>query len=77
MNEKKNTPAVFIELLKLYSDTEMVHMIHFAKQDVGAEIARHRLPDGAQPGEKAATKSDPERQHVERRRNRVKAWEVG
>lgn len=43
----------------------------------GAEIARPRLTDGAQPGEKAATKSDPERQHVERRRNRVKVWEVG
>ena len=37
MNEKKNTPAELIELLKLYSDTEMVYMINFAKQDVGAE----------------------------------------
>ena len=37
MNEEKNTPAELIELLKLYSDTEMVYMINFAKQDVGAE----------------------------------------
>ena len=38
MNEKKNTPAELLELLKLYSDAEMVQMINFAKLDIDEEF---------------------------------------
>lgn len=38
MNEKKNTPAELLELLKLYSDEEMVQMINSAIQYIGADL---------------------------------------
>ena len=37
MNQEKNRPAGLPELMKLYSDEEMVAMINSAKQDVGAD----------------------------------------
>ncbi len=35
MNEEKSTPKEFIELLKLYSDSEIVEMINYAIKDYG------------------------------------------